>query len=194
MNIPIVNSRFTFSRENLIKLFLIVAFPINFWALLLWFRDIEFITERTDFNDAIGAGGYVMTFALGEALIIFLAVNLLILLLSKNKEEGKVLAQVTAAFLMLSVWLMFEQALHLFEWAEEGFLWRIQYHLDNLTQYGILAWAMMLLAIIFALVAIHRYESLKKFILSAIDRTILLSGLYLVFNLAGIVIVVIRNV
>jgi len=45
-------------------LFLISAFPLHVWTLLLAFRDFSWLTERTNLWDAIGVLSYGLIYAL----------------------------------------------------------------------------------------------------------------------------------
>ena len=75
-----------YSRQGLWFLFLISAFPIHFWTLILVFRDISWLTERTNAWDAIGVASYGMVFAFVESVVIFLVLALLGLLTPKQWE------------------------------------------------------------------------------------------------------------
>ena len=66
-----------YSRQGLGSLFLTCAFPLHFWALLMAFRDISWVAERTNLWDAIGVLGYGLVFALVESILIFLVLALL---------------------------------------------------------------------------------------------------------------------
>ena len=66
-----------YSRQGLWSLFLTCAFPLHFWTLILVFRDISWLTDRTNAWDAIGVASYGMIFAFTESVVIFLVAALL---------------------------------------------------------------------------------------------------------------------
>jgi hypothetical protein len=60
-----------YSKQAFGSLFLMYVFPLHLWTLLLAFRDISWVAERTNFGDAIGVVSYGMVFAFLESLLIF---------------------------------------------------------------------------------------------------------------------------
>src|SRR5512134_2915468 len=105
-----------YSRQGLWSLFLICAFPLHFWTLILVFRDISWLTERTSAWDAIGAASYGMVFAFTESLVIFLVAVLLGFLTPKRWQIDKRVAFLSLLILITAIWGMIGQLL---------FLWNI---------------------------------------------------------------------
>lgn len=183
-----------YSKQGLWSLFLMCAFPLHFWTLILVFRDIQWMTERTNFWDALGVASYAMAFAFLESLLLFLILTLLGFLVPTQWTRETRIALLTVLFLILSVWAMLSQLYFLaavqtpgwfiFLMARTGHPVRILYALAL-----ILVTPTLALPAWFAL----RSEKFLKSVNSLIERLSLLSGLYLFFDVVGLIIVIIRN-
>ena len=183
-----------YSKQGLWSLFLMCAFPLHFWTLILVFRDIQWMTERTNFWDALGVASYAMVFAFLESLLLFLILTLLGFLVPTQWTRETRIALLTVLFLILSIWAMLSQLYFLaavqapgwfiFLMARTGHPVRILYALAL-----ILVTPTLALPAWFAL----RSEKFLKSVNSLIERLSLLSGLYLFFDVVGLIIVIIRN-
>lgn len=183
-----------YSKQGLWSLFLMCAFPLHFWTLILVFRDIQWMTERTNFWDALGVASYAMVFAFLESLLLFLILTLLGFLIPTQWTRETRIALLAVLFLILSVWAMLSQLYFLaavqtpgwfiFLMARTGHPVRILYALAL-----ILVTPTLALPAWFAL----RSEKFLKSVNSLIERLSLLSGLYLFFDVVGLIIVIIRN-
>lgn len=183
-----------YSKQGLWSLFLMCAFPLHFWTLILVFRDIQWMTERTNFWDALGVASYAMVFAFLESLLLFLILTLLGFLVPTQWTRETRIALLTVLFLILSIWAMLSQLYFLaavqtpgwfiFLMARTGHPVRILYAL-----------ALILVTPTLALPAwlALRSEKFLKSVNSLIERLSLLSGLYLFFDVVGLIIVIIRN-
>ncbi|MBI3172998.1 MAG: hypothetical protein HYZ25_04720 [Chloroflexi bacterium] len=183
-----------YSKQGLWSLFLMCAFPLHFWTLILVFRDIQWMTERTNFWDALGVASYAMVFAFLESLLLFLILTLLGFLVPTRWTRETRIALLSALFLILSIWAMLGQLYFLaavqtpgwfiFLMARTGHPVRILYALAL-----ILVTPTLALPAWFAL----RSEKFLNSVNSLIERLSLLSGLYLFFDVIGLIIIVIRN-
>ena len=66
-----------YKTQDVWTLFLISAFPLHVWTLLLGFQDISWLAERTNFFDALSVISYGLVFALFESLLLLVVVLLL---------------------------------------------------------------------------------------------------------------------
>ena len=186
--------RVPFSRENTLTLFLVTAFPINFWAIIDWFRNIGSIAEENGLWYAIGVGAYMLSFALMESVVIFLAILFLSMLVPKKWGQEKSLAQVSALYLALAIGLLLEQSRALVEFPREGFIWRSVNLINNiLTSSPALAGLIAAALAVASILAIHRSDRVRRAVILSIEKIALLSAIYLVLDLAAIVVVIIRN-
>jgi hypothetical protein len=184
-----------YSRQGLWSLFLMCAFPLHFWTLLLAFRDISWLTERSNFWDAIGVVSYGLLFAFVESLIVFLIVALLGLLVSTKWEEPRRIALLSLLVFILSLWAMYGQAYFIWNLTPAGWVLRLAAQSGHPYRYlfGITLIEVIPTVAIPAFLVLY-WEKFFRFVQEAIDRFSLLTSLYLVLDIFGLVIVVIRNI
>jgi hypothetical protein len=186
--------RIPFSRKNTLTLFLVIAFPINFWAIIIWFRNIGSVAEENGLWDAVGVGAYLLSYALLESALIFLAILLLSLLLPKKWGQEKSLAQVSVLYLMLTIGLILEQSRALVEFPREGFLWRsVNFIINRLSSSPVILVVIAAALTITFLVVIHRSQQVRSVVIASMEKVALLSAIYLILDLAAIILVIIRN-
>ena len=183
-----------YSRQGLWSLFLICAFPLHLWTLILAFRDISWLTERTNIQDAIGVVSYGLLFALIETILVFLVLVLIGLITPRRWESDRRIAFLAFLVLILSVWAMISQLL--FIWnvslpdAAIEFLRRSDHPLR-------ITYAVCLIVIIpTVLVPAYSFLRTQKAVTvmqNLMERLSLLSMFYLVFDLLGIIIILARN-
>ena len=175
------------------KIFLLTTFPIHVWNLLMVFKDMEFINKRTELDDAIGYASYSLIGALVESLILAVVLWLITLPLPKKWSETRTVTVVASVYFVLAGASAIEQAAHAFDQfrISKQFL----YGLENFTglTFGLIIGA-ILLAIVIMMLLIFKTNRGQEIIAEIYGRLTLLSYLYLIFDLAGIVIVIFRNI
>lgn len=184
-----------YSRQGLWSLFLMCAFPLHFWTLLLAFRDISWLTERSNLWDAIGVVSYGLLFAFVESLMVFLVVALLGLLISTKWEESRRIALLSILMLVLSLWAMYGQAY--FVWNMSPSDWILKLMAQSSHPYRVIfsiTFIEVFLSIAVSTILVLCWDRFFHFVQEAIDRISLLTSLYLILDLFGLVIVVIRNI
>ena len=184
-----------YSRQGLWLLFLICAFPLHLWTLILAFRDISWITERTNTWDAIGVVSYGMVFALVESVLIFLVLLLLGLITPWRWDPDRRIAFLAFLVLITSVWAMISQLL---------FLWNVSLPAQAIeflreSDHPVRITYAVCLMVITPTVLLPAYSFLKTkkavtVMQNLIERLSLLSMFYLVFDLLGVIIIVVRNI
>jgi hypothetical protein len=184
-----------YSRKGLWSLFLIVAFPIHVWTFILYFRDISWITERTNSWNAIGVGAYALLFALFESLVVFLFLFLFGLLLPRKWPEEKRIALLGVLSMLAALVAILGQLYYLMgsEFQEKI------YKLLVVTSHPVRVLYLLILIPLTAIVAVLTYFILKSnkvadLVLKFFDRLSLLTSLYLVFDVIGVFIVIFRNI
>jgi hypothetical protein len=183
-----------YTRGGLWSLFLMCALLQHAWTLILAFRDMAWLTARTNAWDAIGVLCYGLLFALVESLVLFVAVTLLGLLLPRSWEPERRIVLLGIFALVLSLWAMVAQLFFLanmrLSGAVVGFLIASPHPLWVI--YGVLV---VIVSATFVLPAwaIGRPGSSLKFAGALIEKLGLLAMFYLLFDAAALVIVVIRN-
>ena len=184
-----------YSRQGLWSLFLTCAFPLHFWALVLVFRDISWLTERTNAWDAIGVASYGMIFAFTESVVIFLVAALLGFLTPKHWEADRRIAFLGLLILITSVWGMIGQLL---------FMWNVflpaqtlQFLRTSSHPLRIIYAACLIVVtptVLLPVYAFIRSNKAVRVMQNLMERLSLLTMFYLFFDLLGLIIVITRNI
>lgn len=183
-----------YSRQGFLSLFLTCAFPLHFWALLMAFRDISWLTERTNLWDAIGVVSYGLLFAFVESVMIFLVLALVGLMMPSQWSSDRRVTFLALLILLLSLWGMISQLLFLwnvFLPASVIQLLRNSGHALRILYTASLAIVIpTILLPVYLFVRSNRSVTVMK---DLMERFSLLTMLYLFLDAVGIVIVIIRN-
>ena len=182
-----------YSKQEVWKLFLISAFPLHVWALLLFFWDFSWIEERSGTWNAIGVGAYALVIALIESVIVLLVALLLGFLIPKvwsPKERASVLALI---ILLISFWAILGQ---LYFINKPDLTWLIL-PLATLSSplfmlylvSGVIIVISLVIPIWFALSS----EKFNKGLDAVLERVSFLMVIYLLLDVIAIIIVVWRN-
>jgi hypothetical protein len=184
-----------YSKQGLWALFLICAFPLHVWTIILAFRDFSWVTERTNSWDAIGVVSYGLIFALIESVLVFLVAAVLGVLVSRKWAEERRVALVGILVFITSLWAMLGYlffVLNISIPAETVLFFRGLAHPLRVL-YGI---SLSLVAITVALPAyfVLRSEKFLQGVTGFFERISTLTLFYLFFDFIGLVIVIVRNV
>ena len=184
-----------YSKQGLWSLFLICAFPLHVWTIILAFRDFSWVTERTNSWDALGVVSYGLIFAFIESVVVFLVAILLGFLISKKWSEDRRITLMGILVFIASLWAMVSYLYFMLRWSLPG---------ETILFFAGLAHPLRFLyAISLALAAptvalpayfVLRSEKFLKGVQGFFERLSLLTLFYLVFDFVGLVIVIIRNV
>jgi hypothetical protein len=184
-----------YSKQGLWALFLICAFPLHVWTIILAFRDFSWVTERTNSWDALGVVSYGLIFAFIESVLVFLVAVVLGFFVSSKWGEDRRVALVGTLVFITSLWAIFS---YLF------FMLNISIPFETVLFFKSLAHPLRVLyAVSLALVGITvvlpayfvlRSEKFLKGVRGFFERISTLTLFYLFFDFIGLVIVIIRNV
>ena len=184
-----------YSKKELWSLFLICAFPLHLWTLIFAFRDISWLTERTNLWDAIGVVSYGMIFAFVESVMIFLVLALLGLILPAQWYSDRRIAFLSLLILLTSVWGMISQLLLV--WSVPLPIQAIQFLRSSNHPLRMLYAACLVVVAPTILLPVYLFIKSKKsiaFMQDLIERLSLLATFYLFFDFVGLIIVMIRNI
>ena len=184
-----------YSRQGLWSLFLVCAFPLHFWTLILVFRDISWLTERTNLWDAVGVASYGMVFAFVESLLIFLVAAFSGLFIPKGWPSDRRIAFLALLVLLASAWAMVSQLLFL--WNVSLPVQAIQFLRESGHPLRILYAGSLLMVSVTILLPVYLFLRSKKSVVmmqGLMERLSLLTMLYLFFDVLGLMIVIIRNI
>lgn len=184
-----------YSKHGLWNLFLICAFPLHVWTIILAFRDFSWVTERTNSWDAIGVVSYGLIFAFIESVAVLLVAILLGFLVSKKWSEDHRITLVGTLAFITSLWAIVDYLFFMLQVSIPG---KTIIALANMTHPLRFLYAISLVLVI-PTVALPTYfllrsEKFLKGVKSFFERLSILTQFYLFFDFVGLVIVIIRNV
>ena len=188
-------TRKRYTRQSFTTLFLIAAFPVHLWAIILILNDIEWVAERTNFWDAIGVGAYGLIYALIESVFIFLIIVLLGFLLPKAWSVDKRVALLSLLYLITAAWAIAGQLYFFLEIHEPQ--WLIQLLIASGHPLWILyggSLAMAGASVLLATLWIMYNERASQITNSVVSRLSILSIFYLFFDVIAVIIIVVRNI
>ena len=184
-----------YSKRGLWNLFLICAFPLHVWTIILAFRDFSWVTERTNSWDAIGVVSYGLILAFIESAVVLLVAALLGLLVSKKWSEDRRITLLGALAFITSLWAIADYLFFMLQVSIPG---KTIVALANLTHplrllYGI-SLALVIPTVALPAYFVLRSEKFLKGIQGFFERLSLLTLFYLFFDFVGLIIVIVRNV
>ena len=171
------------------------AFPLHLWALILIFRDVSWVAERTDMWDAIGVASYGLVFAFIESVIFFAAITLLGLLVPTTWQENRRVALLSVLALLTTLWAIDGQAYFIWgSYLPEQILRYIaaSEHPLRLLYAAILA--MVVPTIIIPVYFVLKSDRFSNLVQGLIERLSLLTVFYLFFDLLGLIVIIVRNI
>jgi hypothetical protein len=184
-----------YSKQGLWSLFLVCAFPLHLWTIILAFRDFSWVTERTNSWDAIGVLSYGLIFAFIESVAVFLVAVLLGYLISRKWSEDRRNALLGNLVLITSLWAMVSYLFFILEVSIPGqtidFLVNLKHPLRFLYAISLV---LVGLTVTLPTYFLLRSDKFLGFIKALFERLSLLTLFYLFFDVVGLIIVVIRNV
>jgi hypothetical protein len=183
-----------YTRQGLWSLFLVCAFPLHAWTIVLAFRDFSWVAERSSAWDSVGVMAYGMVFAFCESLGVFLIAALLGFLVSPSWAEDRRIALLNVLVLVTAVWAILGQLFFLLNLSPPAAL--VQFLSGSDHPLRILYAASLALVVPTVLIPVYlvlRSERAVRFIGELTGRLALLTAFYLFLDLAGLVILLIRN-
>ena len=163
--------------------------------MILGFRDISWLTERTNAWDAVGVVSYGLVFAFLESVIIFLVVALLGYLASERWDQDRRIALLTILVLVSAFWAMLSQLYFLAEFSLPGPIIALLVQSSHPLRVLYAAiWVIVALSVIAPVLLVLRSDRAFRFVRGMIERLSLLTMFYLFLDVVGLAIVIIRNV
>ena len=184
-----------YSKQGLWSLFLLCAFPLHAWTLILAFRDFSWVAERTNSWDAVGVVAYGLLFALVESVVISMLATALGYLISRVWAEDRRIALLSTLVLVASLWVMAEYLFFMLGVKLSGqtidFLVSLNHPLRFLYAISLVC---VVITVILPTYLILRSDRFFKAIRSVFERLSLLTLFYLFFDFIGLVLVLVRNI
>lgn len=184
-----------YSKQGLWSLFLISAFPLHVWTIILAFRDFSWVTERTNSWDAVGVVSYGLIFAFIESVVVFLVAVLLGFLISKKWDEERRVTLMGFLVLIASLWAIGSYLYFMLQVSIPGETLEFLVGLAHPLRF-LYAVSLVLVGPTVALPAyfVLRSEKFFKGMQALFERLSLLTLFYLFFDVVGLVIVIARNI
>jgi hypothetical protein len=187
--------KYWYSKQGLWTLFLMCAFPLHAWTIILALRDFSWVTERTNAWDAFGVASYGLLFAFVESLLLFIIFALLGFLISRHWAEDRRIALLSLLFFIATFWAMMSQLYYLLgitiPVSLNNFMVRSNHPVRIL--YGV-SIPLITFSVLFPVYLVLKSDKFFRFMRELIDRLSLLTTFYLFFDVVGLVIVIIRNI
>lgn len=184
-----------YSARGLWSLFLICAFPLHLWTLIMVFRDLSWVAERTNAWDAVGLAAYGMIFALAETLFIFAIVAFLGLFTPGSWTYERRIGFLSLLVLILSLWAMFSQLYFLWNMSLPQAV--LQFLRSSSHPFRFIYGGTFAIVFLTVLLPIYFFIKSNKGITimqDLVERFTSVATFYLVFDLLGLIIILFRNV
>jgi hypothetical protein len=196
MNIQNLKQRF--SSRHLVPFFLVCAFPFHLWKIIMLIRDSGWVIERSGMGSFFGLASQAMVYALVESALLFLLLLILGLLIPWKWPAEKVFALTGLIALWLPIWDILSQVYRHTDHGTPGFLVNWLFSTGHPLRYAYLLAGSMVLAVIALTSAVIWLVSFNHKVLGGmqnfLERIATLSAIYLVLDLVGVVIVIIRMI
>jgi hypothetical protein len=173
----------------------VCAFPLHLWALILIFRDLSWVAERTNMWDAIGVAAYGLVLAFIESVLFFAAITIVGLMISTKWNEDRRIALLSILALVTSLWAIDDQAYFIWgSYVPEQVLRYIGSSEHPLRLLYASCLALVVPTIIIPVYLVLKSDRFLNLMQGLIERLSLLTMLYLFFDLLGLIVVIIRNI
>jgi hypothetical protein len=167
-------------KKQTIQFFLMCIFASHVWTILNFLHEIPALTLRLTALELVSVFSYFLTFALIEALVIWVIINLLSVILPPKILRDKFLAKASAILLMTYLWMipLLRNFKTLLYWPRGRTLWFVLY----LLLFFLIQYAFM------------KMPNLDRRITLIIEHLIVLSSVYVIFDFMAIIVILIRNI
>jgi hypothetical protein len=191
------NFRQRFNKKQLLNLFLICAFPLHLWTILIVLHDVDWISRRTNLGDAIGVGAYAMVYALLESVAYFVFIIVIGLILPWRWKSDKVFAHLGYISIWIPLWPILEQLYWYKDHAEPDFLVAWLFSTGHPLWFIAAGAGLFIIIMNWSLVVpiylIGYKERAEKRLIDFLGRISLLSTLYIFLDVVSIFIIIIRH-
>ncbi len=190
-----LSKNYFYDKQGLWLLYLMCALPLFFWELLLSFRDVSWMAERTNMGDAIANVFYGMLFIFVESVLYFIVIAALGFLVLRVWGTDRRIALMSALALITALWSIIEQLYFLMGASISPSIVRALAFTGRpvLTMY-IVALALVSVSVILPTYALLRSEKALKIAQDIFERLSTLSMFYLFLNFIGWIVIFIRNI
>jgi len=165
-----------FTHQALTQIFVYCAFPVHIWALFNMFKDVPSWVLYMPIGDVIGSVAYILSFAFFETLAVLLIVLFAGMIVPKRWVVEKYVPLISASLVELAVMAIV-------------FQYFIIYHLPKRNL--VIGCALILALSTFVVLRFPKVGDMLRWVS---ERLVVLSFIYIFFDLLGLLVVIIRNV
>lgn len=181
-------------RIERFKLFLVLAFPIHLWVVLVGFQDLDYIISLNTPWDGIGFICYLLLYSLIDSIVIFLLITIISLMTPEAWSKEFRFVWLSGFGMMLTIFSVMEQYL-IFEWfISFGFLQRMKWLSYPMWVGSVLVLFLLLTAWVVPRCLIQPNRWLQERLYSILEKLAVLAGFYIFLDLAAIIIIIMRNI
>jgi len=157
-----------------------IAFPIHVWAIVIILITFPSWLLRLSMGELVGAISYPLVDALLESSILLLGFVILAFILPGKWLADKFVALSSALAWLMAAWAVLVQFIYvrIVQWGPEKM---IPGSLLVVFSLGLVYWL------------VQRYDQLGNLIKRLVQGLMVLAYLYLIFDMLGLVVVVVRN-
>jgi hypothetical protein len=172
------------SWQQIFPVFLIILFPVTFWSVLNFTRELPSYLMRMKIWEIIGIFAYTQVFALLESTLFLLILIFIAELLPYQLFLKHFTSQGALISLLATLWIIplhyKSQILDAFPRFENTWIWAI--------------WLGLFIALVFGIsLLFRRYSKLEQSFHKFIDKLSVVSMMYLTVDVASLGIIIIRN-
>ena len=186
--------RFKLTKSESLKLLLVCALPVHFWAILMVFKEAETMLYKRDLIYGLGFSGYLLGLAILESLLFFAFIYLLILLFPKRWQGKTIYLTAIGIALVIAFWALANRLYFFFlEPSPAWFEWiRIRVYYRQALIHPLI-WILVILSAGMPVLLIPRLRRVQNFVDTLAEKLIVLAPLYLFFDILGLVFTIARN-
>ena len=186
--------KFRLTKLDSVKLLLLCALPVHFWAILMVFKEAENLLAKRDLLYTLSFSGYILGLAMIESILLFGFVSLLIFLFPKTWQGKTPYLVAVCLGLVIALWAVGNQYFFLLtESMPPWFDWiRIRVYYRQRMLYPIF-WLVVILSAALPVLLLPRSGRVRAFVEALTEKLLLLAPLYLLFDLVGIGFTIWRN-
>jgi hypothetical protein len=194
MNINLLKQRF--SVGSLVNFFLVCAFPFHLWKIIMLIRDVGWVTQRAGTDSFLGLSSLAMLYALVESILFFIILLVLGLLIPWRWPAKRVFSILGFIALWAPVWDILVQVYRGTEFQHPGFLTSWLFSTGHPLRYAyplLIGFSILIVAITIAGIWFTSFnQKIQQGVDNFLGRIALLSAIYLVLDVAALVIFLIR--
>jgi hypothetical protein len=164
--------------------FLTILFPVTFWSVLNFFRELPSYLLRMEIWEILGVFSYTQAFALIESIILLLVLVLVAELLPYRLFLKNFTTQAALITILATLWII---PLHYKDQILAAFP-----KLEN--SWAAAIWLTTLIALAIGLgFLFHRRSGLEWAFQAFIDKLTAVSSIYLIVDMTSLIIILVRN-